>query len=121
MNNETQEERGIRRDTSDRKVGAFVTNKWLVGMLVTLVMLMGGYIFKGYDKSTDAQASQIQALDHRMNALEIDNAAVKATIALQNAEVIRRLDRIENAIYGAGAAFRRSGQFTPVPRVNTAP
>ena len=119
MNNETQEERGVRRDTSDRKVGAFVTNKWLVGLLVSLVMLMGGYIFKGYDKTTDAQASQIQALDHRMTAVEIDHGALKATIVLQNAEVIRRLDRIENAIYGGGA-FRRSGQFTPVPRA-TAP
>jgi hypothetical protein len=94
MNEEKNETKGAH----DQRVGAFVTNKWLVGVLVILVMSMGGYIFRGYDKSNDAQASQIAALDHRLSAVEIDSAATKSRIEVQYADLIRRLDRIEGAV-----------------------
>lgn len=82
------------------RLGAFVTNKWLIGVLVLLVMSMGGYIFRGYDKSNDAQASQIAAIGQRVTAVEIESAAQKTRIEVQYADIIRRLDRIENAVYG---------------------
>jgi len=112
-NPETTEERKTRQDKndqSDQRFGAFVTNKYVVSVLVALVMTMGGYIFKTSDKTTDAQAAQLQALDRRVNAVEVQGARTEA----QYGDIIRRLDRIENAVY-ATSPFRRSGQFTPVP------
>lgn len=86
-------------DSSNQKLGAFVTNKWLVGTLILLTMSMGGYIFKGIDRGTEAQAQQIDLLQRKTQALEIDLASQKVTLLLQYNEIIRRLDRLENQLY----------------------
>lgn len=75
-------------------MGKFVTNKWLVGTLVALVMSMGGYIFRDVDRSTGAQAAAITELQRRLTATEIE----AATHSAQYREILRRLDRIEYAI-----------------------
>lgn len=75
----------------DRKMVSFVTNKWLVGLLVSLVITMGGYIFTNMDKSRDTDLARAYAMEHRVNKLEVDMATINA----QYAEILRRLDRIE--------------------------
>jgi hypothetical protein len=89
----------VNTDSSNQKLGAFVTNKWLVGTLILLTMSMGGYIFKGIDRGTEAQAQQIDLLQRKTQALEIDLASQKVTLLLQYNEIIRRLDRLENQLY----------------------
>lgn len=91
---------------STRIVGAFVTNKWLVSTLLLLIMAMGGYIVRGNDRSGEAQASTVAGIERRLSLLEIDTAAARATQTAQYVEMIRRLDRIENAIYGTGSTSR---------------
>lgn len=86
-------------DEKNQKLGAFVTNKWLVGVLVLLLMAMGSQIFRGIDKGTEVQAQQIDALQRKAQALEIDLASQKVTILLQYNEIIRRLDRLEAQLY----------------------
>lgn len=88
-------------DASDLKLGQFVTNKWLVGTMLLLMMSMGGYIFRGIDKSGEAQAGQIEQLGRRTAALEVEAASARATQTAQYAEIINRLDRMERAIWGA--------------------
>jgi hypothetical protein len=92
---------GTQMDSNEKnqKLGAFVTNKWLVGTLMLLIMGMGSYIFKGIDKGTEAQAMQIDVLQSKAQALEIDLASQKVTILLQYTEIIRRLDRMESQLY----------------------
>lgn len=78
-------------------MGRFVTNKYLVTLLLALVMSMGGYIFKGNDKINDAQASTIVDLQRRMTANEIADAANHATQTSRYEEILRRLSRIEES------------------------
>lgn len=94
-------------ESDNQSVGTFVTNKWLVGVMLLLIMSMGGYIFHGYDKNGDAQASTIQSQNSRITTLEIDVAAQKATQTAQYTEIIRRLDRMETYLYGSPNAQRR--------------
>lgn len=89
-------------DNDNRSVGAFVTNKWLVGAMLLLIMSMGGYIFRGIDKSGDAQASTLVDLQRRISLAEIDMAAQRATQTAQYAEILRRLDGMERYLYGNG-------------------
>lgn len=84
----------------NRAVGAFVTNKWLVSALLLLIMGMGGYIFRGIDKTGDAQASTLTVLERRIALNEIDLAAQRATQIAQYSEILRRLDGMERYIYG---------------------
>ena len=86
-------------DQSNQKLGAFVTNKWLVGALVGLSISMGGYIFRGIDRDTGVQAQQIDVLQRRSQSMEIDLASQKVTLLLQYNEIIRRLDRLESQLY----------------------
>lgn len=86
----------------DKKIGSFVTNKWLVGTLVLLLMSMGGYIFKGIDRGTEVQAAQIELLQRKSQDLELDLTQQKITLTLKLDEIIRRLDRIENQLYARG-------------------
>lgn len=83
------------QNNSNRRLGAFVTNKWLVGVLITLLMAMGSYIFTMKDHSSEAQASQIQELRMKTTELAIQASADRAEARAQNTEIIRRLDRIE--------------------------
>lgn len=83
----------------NRTVGAFVTNKWLVGVLLLLTMSMGGYIFRGIDKSGDAQASTLVSLERRVALNEIEVAASRATQTAQYSEILRRLDSMERYVY----------------------
>jgi hypothetical protein len=99
----TENGNGSKLNSDNRSVGAFVTNKWLVGTMLLLIMSMGGYIFRGIDKSGDAQASQMAMIERRTSALEIDTAARNAATTAQYTEIIRRLDRLENLIYGRRA------------------
>jgi hypothetical protein len=92
---ETNEERGARHLKSDQRIGAFVTNKWLIGLLVALVMSMGGYIFKGIDKGNDVQASEIAALKEASAKHDVEIATIQTTIALNYGEFVRRLEKIE--------------------------
>jgi len=102
----------VNEGEKNEKLGAFVTNKWLVGTLVVFIMSMGGYIFKGIDHGTEVQAAQIAALEKRTQAAELDLAQIRLTQTLQYAEIIRRLDRMESALYGAGAQNRRDGTYS---------
>lgn len=86
-------------DSDNQRLGAFVTNKWLVGTLVLLAMSMGSYIFQGIGRTTDATASQITSLERRMSALEIEVAGANSERRAQYTEIIRRLDRMENQLY----------------------
>lgn len=72
-----------------------VTNKWLVGILVSLVISMGGYIFNNLDRTRDFDLGRADATERRVNALEIQMAGVQAEIRAQFAEILRRLDRME--------------------------
>jgi hypothetical protein len=92
-------------DESNRKLGSFVTNKYLVVTLVALTMSMGGYIFNGKDRTNEAQAARLDLLQLKSQALEVELTQQKITLALKLDEVIRRLDRIENQMY----AGRRAG------------
>lgn len=103
---EREDERTRRRDSrfaGDQKLGAFVTNKWLVGALVMLVMSMGGYIFKGIDKGADVQAATIATLQSDTAKHEVEIATMKAVLQLNYNEVIRRLDNIERRLDNLGA------------------
>lgn len=73
----------------------YVTNKWLVGVLVALVISMGSYIFRGIDKGNDVQAEQIAALQKHIEAHDVDIATIQTTISLNYGEIIRRLEKIE--------------------------
>lgn len=97
------------RTDSDTKLGAFVTNKWLVSAMLLLIMGMGGYIFRGIDKSGDAQASTIASvrsdlvvMERRLATAEIELATSRATQTAQYAEILRRLDGIDRYIYRNG-------------------
>jgi len=92
---ESNEERGARHLKSEQRLGAFVTNKWLIGLLVALVMSMGGYIFKGIDKGNDVQASEIAALKDASAKHDVEIATIQTTIALNYGEFVRRLEKIE--------------------------
>lgn len=87
-----------------------VTWKYMTGALIGLVMLMGGYIFKGVDKSGEINAQNLTVQLTRINSLEISMAELKASVLVelqynsrQNAEILRRLERIENANIGRRA------------------
>ena len=95
-------------DQSEQRLGTFVTNKWLVAALLALTMSMGGYVFHGIDKVTDTALSQVSAMERRMTAVEVDIAAAQAERRAQYAEILRRLDRIENALYGPGGQHRHN-------------
>lgn len=83
----------------NERVGAFVTNRWLVAVLVTMVMAMGGYIFQGLGKSSDAVAAQIDALWKKTSSIEVESASRAARTEAQYAEILRRLERIESRMY----------------------
>jgi hypothetical protein len=85
-------------DKTSAALGAFVTNKWMVGTMLALIMSMGGYIFHGIDKGNEVAAAQLQALERRTVTLEIELARTDARYN----EIIRRLDRIEAALYSRG-------------------
>lgn len=40
----------VSKEERNEKLGAFVTNKWLIGVLIGIVMSMAGYIFNGIDR-----------------------------------------------------------------------
>lgn len=93
-----ERDRVRRRDSrfaNDQRLGAFVTNKWLVGLLVGLVMSMGGYIFKGIDKGSEAQAVTISELQKMVAGHDISLATITATLRLNHEDIIRRLSAIE--------------------------
>lgn len=77
----------------DEKMGAFVTNKWLVGVLVALLMSMGGYIFRDIGREQVSANERVDNLDAQVQLLKIQAARNEA----QYNEIIRRLDRIEES------------------------
>jgi hypothetical protein len=79
---------------SEQRLGAFVTNKWLVGTLVMLCMSMGGYIFTGIDRTSDATAATLRELRTSIIELQIARARTDA----QYAEIMRRFDRLDVSI-----------------------
>jgi len=85
-------------DNND-KVEKFVTNKWLVSLLIALMISMGGYIFSGIDRTSDSHIFRIEGSERRLSALEISVAAAQAERQAQYAEILRRLDRLENLLY----------------------
>jgi hypothetical protein len=93
-------------NNDNRMIGAFVTNKWLVGAMLMVIMSMGGYIFRGIDKSGDAQATTLTSVTNRVVVLETDVAVSKATQTAQYLEIIRRLDRMETYLYGSTRPLR---------------
>lgn len=84
---------------SQPSFGVFVTNKWVIGLLVALLMSAGGYVFRGFDRSNDAIAAQIYNLEQRVRSLEIETKSQSVTVDLQYKEIIRRLDRIERGMH----------------------
>lgn len=93
-------------EENNAKVGAFVTNRWLVSALLLLVMGMGGYIFKDIGKTGDAQAASVIALrndliavERRVSTTESEVAVSKATQIAQYTEILRRFDGLERYIY----------------------
>jgi hypothetical protein len=99
---ETREDDRLRsrdnRLAGDQRLGAFVTNKWLVGVLIGLVMSMGGYIFRGMDKGNEAQAVSITELQRVVAGHDISLATIMATIRLNHEDVVRRLSTIETKL-----------------------
>lgn len=77
----------------------FITNKWLVGVLVALIISMGGYIFTNMDRSHDVDTARADATERRVNKLEIDQAAMAAESRAQYNEILRRLDAIDRNIW----------------------
>ena len=69
----------------------FVTNKYLVTVLVGLTVSMGGYIFTSYDTGRAVANSRISDLEEKVTQLRINDAQRFE----QNQEIIRRLIRIE--------------------------
>lgn len=84
---------------SDR-VGQFVTNKYLVTVLLMLVMSMGAYIFNQRDRGGEAYASEITRVKDRVSVLEIEMASRGGRTDAQFAEIMRRMDAWERYIYG---------------------
>lgn len=108
------------------RVGSYVTNKWLIGTLVLLVMSMGGYIFKGIDKGNDAQASAIADLKRTTEQHEVYIATLQTAMNLNYSEIIRRLEKIEQRLDADHQAYRRSAVITPSlsqpsPRITAPP
>jgi len=99
----------------DKDVPTYVTNKWLIGMLVALVMTMGGYIFNDIGKGSDAQAAVLSELQRRVNDAEILIAEDNARNAAQYREILRRLERIENSLDRAAGRPTRLERESPPP------
>lgn len=77
----------------------FVTNKWLVGVLVALVISMGGYIFTNMDRTHDWDAARADATERRVNKIEIEMSGMAAEHRAQYNEILRRLDAIDRNIW----------------------
>lgn len=72
-----------------------VTTKWVVGVLLTTVFGMSGYIFQSKDRMTDAQAAALASLHQQVSDQAVEIATVRSTNQAQYGEILRRLERIE--------------------------
>lgn len=87
-----------KRDAAEQRLGALITNKWMVGALISVIITLGGYIFQTKDKLSDAQASDIVAIHRSLSEHEVEIADIKATNRAQYNEILRRLERIERVM-----------------------
>ena len=95
------------QNESNRRTGAFVTNKWLVGVLVGLIISLTGYIFSQKDSNQEAQAKTLSTVVADVSNVRADVEAIKARENERNAEILRRLDRMERVLDAISAEVRR--------------
>lgn len=79
-----------------------MTKNWAIGILLSVVITMGGYIYSRGDlafvAAATAQAEINATFNQRMTTNEIADAARSATSLSQYTEIIQRLERIERGV-----------------------
>lgn len=87
-----------RAKSTEQRLWEFATNKVVVGLLAALVIGMGGYIARGWDNGSVAQASDTEALKTLTNKHEVEIAVLKTSIDGWAREMVRRLDSIDSRL-----------------------
>jgi hypothetical protein len=88
-----------------------MSQKVIIGALITITIGLGGYIFQSKDKTAEAQGTAISTLQTKVAETDTKVESLEASSRAQYAEILRRLERIERNQDRASGTIRKSSYY----------